>query len=92
MDKTKENKVNYDDFIGLILGPMNDLRKRYIEAAFTNIDKDKDGIIDCEDITRCFEGWKHPLVKANKQRPEDALHEVLEILDNCTSLHVINFH
>ncbi len=71
-----------------MLGHMGERRVKYAEMAFDMIDKDKDGFVDSEDISRVFESWKHPDVKSNKRRAEDILHEVLEVLDNCTSLHV----
>eukprot|EP01022_Parablepharisma_sp_SALTPOND_P017048 TRINITY_DN2640_c0_g1_i1.p2 TRINITY_DN2640_c0_g1~~TRINITY_DN2640_c0_g1_i1.p2 ORF type:complete len:722 (+),score=93.15 TRINITY_DN2640_c0_g1_i1:6000-8165(+) len=87
LDKSGEGKVEYEDIIRTILGTMSENRQRYVEAAFDIIDKDKDGIVDSEDISRVFEGWKHPEVKSGKHRAEDILHDVLEVLDNCTALH-----
>ena len=92
LDADHDNKISFEELIGVILGKMNERRAKYVEQAFENIDKDKDGFIDSEDISRVFEGWKHPEAKSNKRRPEDLLHNVLEILDNCTSLHVITPH
>lgn len=87
LDKNGQNKISYTDVMKTIISPMPENRKKYVEAAFQIADKDKDGIIDSEDISRSFEAWKHPDAKNNKRRPEDILHDVLEVLDNCTALH-----
>ena len=87
-DKDADGKVSYEEFVAAIVGQLDARRKAYVEKAFELIDKDKNGRIDDEDISRAFDGWKHPDVKTGKKRQEDLLHEVLEILQLCTVLHV----
>jgi Ca2+-binding EF-hand superfamily protein len=83
-----DKKVSYEEFIKPLIGELNGRRLQYIETAFKLIDKDNNGLINNEDIARAFDGWKHPEVKQGVKRQEDLLHDVLEILQLCTTLKV----
>jgi len=87
LDKAGEGKVLFDDVMRVILDKMSTKRRQCVEAAFNNIDKDRDGVINKEDIARIFEGWKHEDAKSRKVRADDMLNDVLETLNNSTSLH-----
>ena len=86
-----DKKVSYEEFIRPLIGELKGIRLQYIEHAFKQIDKDNNGLISNEDISRAFDGWKHPDVKQGTKKQEDLLHDVLEILELCTSLHVSLF-
>eukprot|EP00826_Nyctotherus_ovalis_P008157 TRINITY_DN12102_c0_g9_i2.p1 TRINITY_DN12102_c0_g9~~TRINITY_DN12102_c0_g9_i2.p1 ORF type:complete len:472 (-),score=193.05 TRINITY_DN12102_c0_g9_i2:797-2212(-) len=87
LDKSGEGKILFDDIMSVILGRMTPRRKQLVDAAFTNIDKDNDGVANKEDIARIFEGWRHEDAKSGKVRADDMLNDVLETLNNATSLH-----
>ena len=87
LNKTEKGKVECSKLLQILLGEMSEHRRQLVEAAFPPIDKDNDGIIDREDISRIYEAWKDPGVKSGKRRTDDVLHEVLEVLDNATALH-----
>lgn len=87
LDKTGEGKILFDDIMKVIMGERNATRQQYVEAAFNNIDKDRDGVVNKEDIARIFEGWRHEDAKSGKVRADDMLNDVLETLNNVTSLH-----
>ena len=88
MDSNNDKKVSLEELMSVVLGKMSERRRRFIEQAYVLIDRDHDGFIDSEDLTRAFEGWKHPEVKSGKKKPDDVLHDIIEVLDNCTALHV----
>ena len=92
IDTDKDNKVSYEEFIKPIVGELSARRFEYIETAFKLIDKDNNGIISKEDISRTFDGFKHPDVKQGKKTPEDLLHEILDVLDISVNLHVFCMH
>ncbi len=53
-EKDKEG-INYNDFVKSLLGTMNELRLKLVNAVFANLDKDKDGVIDV--ITICHKQY-----------------------------------
>jgi Ca2+-binding EF-hand superfamily protein len=87
LDRTNEGKVLFDEVMGVIMGKMSTRRWQFVVAAFKNIDKDNDGVVNKEDISRIFEGWKHKDAKSRKVRPDDVLNDVLETLNESTSSH-----
>eukprot|EP00826_Nyctotherus_ovalis_P012806 TRINITY_DN1340_c0_g2_i2.p2 TRINITY_DN1340_c0_g2~~TRINITY_DN1340_c0_g2_i2.p2 ORF type:complete len:163 (+),score=38.84 TRINITY_DN1340_c0_g2_i2:221-709(+) len=87
LDKAEKGRVEYKRILGIVLGRMSKDRRQLVDAAFSLIDKDNDGVIDRDDIARAFESWKHPDAKSGKRRADDILHDVLEVLDNTTALH-----
>eukprot|EP00831_Metopus_contortus_P059009 TRINITY_DN5105_c0_g1_i2.p1 TRINITY_DN5105_c0_g1~~TRINITY_DN5105_c0_g1_i2.p1 ORF type:complete len:463 (-),score=75.49 TRINITY_DN5105_c0_g1_i2:44-1432(-) len=86
MDQDCDKFVATNEFINVIIGKLSPYRLKYVDTAFNLIDKDEDELISIEDISRAFEGFKHPDVKLGKKRQEDLLHEILECLDLCTSI------
>lgn len=42
-DRNRDGSVDYDEFVRVLQGPMNNFRKKLVLQAFNRIDKDKSG-------------------------------------------------
>lgn len=91
LDTDMDNKVNYSEFIKPVVGELSMRRKEFVSQAFKLIDTDGDGKISKDDIARVFDGLRHPDVKQGKKTQEDLLHEIFDVLDLSTQIHVL-FH
>ena len=49
-DRTGEGAIDYDEFIRVVRGPMNQTRVNIVEKAFKKLDKDGSGSIDIRDV------------------------------------------
>ena len=59
--------IEYDEFLRVIRGPMNDYRTKYVDKAFAKMDRDGNGYIDINDITGVYSAKKHPEVISGKK-------------------------
>lgn len=49
-DKNSDGKINYDEFVNSIVGPLNKYRLHVVERAFDKLDRDGQGEIEMEDM------------------------------------------
>lgn len=49
-DRSGEGAVDYDEFIRVVRGPMNQTRVNIVTKAFKKLDKDGSGTIDIRDV------------------------------------------
>jgi calcyphosin len=59
-DRNRDGTIDYDEFIRILQGPMNNFRKKLVLQAFNKLDKDKSGQIDINDIKGVYNASRHP--------------------------------
>lgn len=73
--------IDFDEFIRVVVGPMNQFRTQLVQKAFAKIDFSGDGVLDINDIKDKYDGSKHPDVKSGKKTEEEVLKEFLETFE-----------
>jgi Ca2+-binding EF-hand superfamily protein len=59
-DKDGSGLVNFDEFLSGIRGELNEVRLRYVRAAYQKLDINGDGSVKLDDVARVFDVSKHP--------------------------------
>jgi len=49
-DRNRDGTIQYEEFLHLLRGEMNDFRREQVERAFIILDKNNNGAIDVSDI------------------------------------------
>jgi Ca2+-binding EF-hand superfamily protein len=80
-DSNGDGTVDYDEFLRVLRGPMNEGRKKLVAQAFSKLDKDQSGSIDVTDLKGVYDASHHPDVKSGKRTEEDILNEFLETFE-----------
>jgi Ca2+-binding EF-hand superfamily protein len=80
-DINRDGEVSYDEFLRVIRGDMNALRKSKVMQAFTKFDKDGNGYVDIEDLRGVYNGSKHPEVMSGKKSEDQVLQEFLRTFE-----------
>ena len=86
MDYDRSGLLEYDEFLRMIRGPMNNTRKAIVMRAFDVMDKDGSGMIDINDIRGVYKADKHPDVMAGKKTEQQVLSEFLETFETAHSM------
>ncbi len=58
-DKNKSGNIDYDEFIHVLVGKMNDFRTQIVESVFTKLDKEKSGNAPYDVIRESYNVDKH---------------------------------
>lgn len=61
-DMNRDGTIQYDEFLRVIRGDLNDYRRGLAERAFKKLDRDGSGIIEIQDLEGIYNGKKHPAV------------------------------
>ena len=61
-DINKDGVIQYDEFLRIIRGDLNDYRKSLVSRAFQKLDKNGNGTIELEDLVGVYNASKHPAV------------------------------
>lgn len=80
-DVNGDGVISYDEFLRVVIGEMNDNRKRFVRKAFDKLDKNGNGIIELEDIKGVYNAKNHPDVKLGKKTEDEILMEFLETFE-----------
>jgi len=80
-DLSRNGLIEYDEFLRVIRGPMNETRRAIVAKAFKKLDKDGNGYVDINDITGVYSAKTHPDVKSGKKTEQQILLEFLETFE-----------
>lgn len=80
-DTSKNNLIEYDEFLRCIAGPMNNTRMKLVKQAFKIMDKDGNGYLDYNDLVGVYSGKFHPDVISGKKTEKMILSEFLETFE-----------
>mmetsp|Transcript_32508 Transcript_32508/g.31754 ORF Transcript_32508/g.31754 Transcript_32508/m.31754 type:complete len:127 (+) Transcript_32508:1418-1798(+) len=80
-DLNGNGDIDFDEFIRVVVGPMNQFRTQLVQKAYKKIDYNEDGVLDINDIKGRYDASKHPDVKSKKKTEEEVLKEFLETFE-----------
>jgi Ca2+-binding EF-hand superfamily protein len=66
-DYNEDGTVDFDEFLRIVVGPMNRFRENLINKVFDKLDRTEDGVVDIDDIRGIYDGSRHPDVKNGKK-------------------------
>ena len=80
-DRDGNGKVDYDEFLRTLRGPMGDRRRALVDQAFAVLDTDQNGIIEPSEVVRKYDASRHPDVLNGDKTEDDVLREFLDTFD-----------
>ena len=80
-DINRDGTIQYDEFLRVIRGDLNDYRRNLVERAFRKLDRDGSGIVEVSDLVGVYNGKKHPAVMEGRKTEEQVLGEFLETFE-----------
>ena len=66
-DLNGNGEIDFDEFIRVVVGPLNSFRTQLVRKAYALIDINGDGVLDINDIKGRYDASKHPDVKSGKK-------------------------
>lgn len=90
LDLNKNGTIDYNEFLRMITGEMNETRKKIVIGIFERLDKDKSGFITVEDIRELYNARQHPDVKTGKKSEDEVLMEFLETFEQHHNIQTNN--
>jgi Ca2+-binding EF-hand superfamily protein len=61
-DINRDGTIQYDEFLRIIRGNLNEARRAIVERAFKKLDRDNSGVIEVSDLVGIYNASKHPAV------------------------------
>lgn len=61
-DINKDGTIQYDEFLRVIRGDLNEYRRGLVQRAFKKLDRDGSGIVEVNDLEGIYNAKKHPAV------------------------------
>ena len=80
-DYDNNGEIDYNEFVRVIVGPMNMFRTNLCVKAFKILDSTQDGQVTLEDIRGRYNASMHPDVKSGKRTEDEVLTEFLETFE-----------
>eukprot|EP00347_Sterkiella_histriomuscorum_P017814 403347883 len=80
-DINRDGTIQYDEFLRIIRGDLNDYRRSLVERAFKKLDRDGSGVVEVQDLVGVYNGKKHPAVIEGRKTEEQVLGEFLETFE-----------
>ena len=80
-DYDGNGEIDFNEFIRVIVGPLNQFRTKICIKAFKLIDMNDDGVLDITDIKGRYNATMHPEVKSGKRTEDEVLTEFLETFE-----------
>lgn len=62
-DRNRDGTINFEEFIGAILGEMNENRQRLVHEAFKKLDDNGNGVLEVDEVKSKFDPSRHPDVQ-----------------------------
>ena len=89
-DKDIDGSVNFEDFLILIRGKMNEKRQNIIDEAFIKFDKEKCGLVNVRDLRGVFNASNHPKIKEGEVTEDQVFDMFLKNFNDSTGEGKIN--
>ena len=80
-DINRDGTIDYDEFVRIIRGPLNQNRLSLVKLAYKKLDRDGSGIVDIEDLKGVYDTSKHPDVLSGKKSRDQVLIDFLETFE-----------
>lgn len=85
-DINRDGQISYDEFLRIVVGIMNQNRQLLVRRAFDKLDRNKNGIVELDDLKGVYNAKFHPDVKLGKKTEEEVLIEFLDTFEMHYSL------
>ena len=85
-DVNGDGNISYDEFLRMVIGEMNQPRRNLVKRAFDKIDRNRNGIVEIDDLKGVYNAKNHPDVKLGKKTEEEVLSEFLDTFEMHYSL------
>jgi len=85
-DVNGDGTLDLNEFMGMLLGDLNERRLSIVEKAWSRMDKYKQNSITMDVLKDTFQAERHPDVSNGKKSPDEALTDFIEIYEvhhNC---------
>lgn len=69
-DINRDGTIQYDEFLRMVRGDLNDFRLKIVEKAFQKLDRDLNGVIEVSDLVGVYNASKHPAVIEGRKTEE----------------------
>jgi hypothetical protein len=76
-DADGNGSVDYDEFLRVIRGELNEFRTGLVDRAFSKLDTDGSGVISADEVKRVFDARNHPDVRMGKKTEDEVLTDFL---------------
>ena len=80
-DKDGSGFINYDEFVDVLCGDLNNFRKNVLKQVFDKLDSNEKGYITVGQLRREYNPKEHPLVRQGKRTEDEILAEFLDVLE-----------
>ena len=80
-DVNGDGSISYDEFLRMVIGEMNQPRKNLVKRAFDKIDRNRNGIVELDDLKGVYNAKNHPDVKLGKKTEDEVLSEFLDTFE-----------
>ena len=80
-DVNGDGSISYDEFLRMVIGEMNHPRKNLVKRAFDKIDRNRNGIVELDDLKGVYNAKNHPDVKLGKKTEDEVLSEFLDTFE-----------
>lgn len=80
-DVNKDGVIQYEEFLRILRGELNDYRKSLVQKAFQKLDRNGNGFVELEDIVGVYNASKHPAVLEGRKTSEQVMGEFLETFE-----------
>lgn len=81
LDRDGSGKLNYDEFLVAIRGPINKTREEYVRRAFQKMDATGDGQITVDDIRKLYDASQHPKFQSGEWTADQCFRHFLDSFD-----------
>ncbi|XP_078077258.1 calcyphosin-2 [Mustelus asterias] len=83
LDQDDGGEVDYYQFIRVVIGEMNEFRKAFVRKAYMKLDPNKTGSISVNDISKFYNGRKHPQVLSGECSEPQVRAAFMDMLQEC---------
>lgn len=80
-DSNHDGSIDFTEFMLGIREPMNERRMLFVRMAFDIIDKDRNGVLEVNDIVDVYDARKHPEVISGRKTEQEIFTEFIETFD-----------
>ncbi len=77
-DINRDGVIQYDEFLRIVRGDLNDFRRSLVQRAFQKLDKNGNGSVEIDDMIGVYNASKNPAVLEGRKTQEQVLGEFLE--------------
>jgi len=80
-DKDRKGEINYDEFIKVLVGNVNENRKKILKQVFDKINENNDEYITIGQMRNSYNAKESPLVRQNKKNEDEMMAEFMDLIE-----------